>query len=151
MFSFELYIHGKRPKRFTLRGAYLFGRDDVPIASEIHYSGGLLHCTKHSPGLTGLVLLWPVAGLGQIMLSTTRLREQEQPYNLNLELARSRLMRLLQKREDWGLFDFPGTEEMAKLTDEATDLFLEAMSTDDQTKAAGLADESLAKSGGVSD
>ena len=151
MFSFELYLHGKRPKRFTLRGAYLFGQDDVPIASEIHYAGGQLQCTKHSPGLTGLVLLWPVADMGQIMLSTTRLQEQEQPYNLNLELARSRLMRLMQKREDWGLFDFPGTEEMTKLTDEATDLFLEAMSTEDQTKAAELADKSLAKSVDVSD
>lgn len=151
MFNFQVYIQGKNPKRLSLRSAYLFGQDDVPIPSEIHYSDGLLQCINRIPGLLGLVLLWPVAGVGQIMLGTTRLQEREEPYNLNLELARSRLMRLLQKREDWGLFDFPGTEELAKVTDEATDLFLEAMSTDNQIKAANLADESLAKSVDVSD
>ena len=151
MFNFELYIKGKRPKKFLVPGSYLFGQDDVPVAADIHYSGGLLRCLKRTPGLGGLVLLWPVNGVGQIMLNTTRLEEREEPYNLNLELARSRLMRLMQKREDWGLFDFDGTDDLAKITAEATDAFLEAMSTEDQAKAAELADESLAKSVDVAD
>ena len=32
------------------------------------------------------------------------------PYILNVELARAQLMRIAQKREDWGLFDYPGAE-----------------------------------------
>ena len=151
MFNFDLYIKGKRPKKFLVPGAYLFGQDDVPVPADINYSAGQLRCLKRRPGLGGLVLLWPVHGVGQIMLSTTRLEEREEPYNLNLELARSRLMRLAQKREDWGLFDFEGTDDLADLTTEATDAFLEAMSTDDQVKAAELADESLAKSVDVAD
>ena len=151
MLSFEVYIKGRRPKRLLLRGAYLFGQDDIPAPAEIVYSDNLLQCSKHSPGLAGLTLLWPVEGIGQFMMNTTRLEERDEPYNLNLELARSRLMRVLQKREDWGLFDYDGIEKLAEQTDEATNLFLEAMSTDNQAKAAKLADESVAKSVDVSD
>ena len=151
MLSFEVYIKGRRPKRFLLPGVYLFGKDDIPAPAEILYREGLIQCTKHSPGLAGLTLLWPVNDLGQFMMCTTRLEERDEPYNLNLELARSRLMRVMQKREDWGLFDYHDTEELAKLTDEATNLFLEALSTDNQVEAAKLADESLAKSVAASD
>jgi len=151
MLSFEVYIKGRRPKRLLLPGAYVFGQDDIPAPAEIVYSDNLLQCSKHSPGLAGLTLLWPVEGIGQFMMNTTRLEEWDEPYNLNLELARSRLMRVLQKREDWGLFDYDGIEKLAEQTDEATNLFLEAMSTDNQAKAAKLADESVAKSVDVSD
>ncbi|NIA06888.1 MAG: hypothetical protein GWP14_04485 [Actinobacteria bacterium] len=151
MFNFKVYIEGKHPKKFLVRGAYVFGHDDVPLPAEINYANGILKCVKRSPGLGGLVLLWPVDGVGQIILRTTRLEERQEPYNLNLELARSRLMHLLQKREDWGLFDFGGTGELAQVTTEATNLFLEALSTDDQVKASELADKSLAKSVDVAD
>ena len=57
MLNFQVYIHGKPPKRLSLRSAYLFGQDDVPIPAEIHYSDGLICCTKRNPGLVGLVLL----------------------------------------------------------------------------------------------
>jgi threonyl-tRNA synthetase len=40
--------------------------------------------------------------------------DRNEPYNLHVELARGRLMRISQKREDWGLFDFDEGESLSK-------------------------------------
>ena len=47
-------------------------------------------------------------------METTRLQPRERPYNLNVELARCRLMKIVQKQEDWNLFDFPRAERFAE-------------------------------------
>ena len=151
MLNFEVYIKGKQPKRLLLPGAHIFGHDNLPMPGEVEYREGLLRCRKHGPGLMGLTLLWPVEGVGQIMLSTTRLEERDEAYNLNLELARCRLMRILQKREDWGLLDFPGIEKLVELTDQASELFLQGMISDKAVEAAELADAALARAVEVSD
>ena len=151
MLNFQVYIKGNRPKRLLLNGAYLFGQEDLAIPGEISYQDSLIQCTKNAPGLAGLCLLWPVKGTGQVMLCTTRLEERDEPYNLNLELARARLMKILQKREDWGLLDYPDTEKLKEITEKATELFLEAMSAEDQHIAAKLADEALAQAVAVSE
>ncbi len=151
MLNFQVHINGKRPKKFLLNGAYLFGHDDLALPGQISYENSQIQCTKHAPGLGGLSLLWPVQGTGQIMLPTTRLEERDEPYNLNVELARARLMRLLQKREDWGLLDYPDTEELDEATNKATDVFLEALSTEDDFAAAKAADKALAQAVAVSE
>jgi len=42
---------------------------------------------------------------GNVMLETNAPPGTRRPYILNLELARGRVMRLMQKREEWGIFD----------------------------------------------
>ncbi len=39
-------------------------------------------------------------------LETTRVPPRDKPYVLNVEPARFRLMKVMQKQEDWNLFDF---------------------------------------------
>ena len=58
--------------------------------------------------------------MGTFHVETTRLQPREQPYNLNVELARFRLMKIMQKQEDWNLFDFPKTEKYQQRFHEAT-------------------------------
>jgi hypothetical protein len=78
-------------------------------------------------------------------METTRLQHREEPYILNVELARARLMKVVQKREDWNLFDFPRMDKLQQQFQEAQDLFVEAL-TRQQTEpaaAAGYADQAL--------
>ena len=105
MLRFQVFRDGEQPADFDLSAVYLVGADSVPARGEFAYSEGEIRCRKRAAGPSALVVMWEVKGFGQVMLETVRLPERANPYILNLELARSRMMRLVQKREDWGLFD----------------------------------------------
>ncbi len=142
---FQVFKNGELAKDFPISAAYIFGADRVPLrtSSKIRFKNGEIECSKKSPESAGLALLWPVSGFGRILLPTTRVPERKRPYNLNVELARARLMQITLKREDWSLFD----EETNKFTDmahHAQDLFIEAVQNiADPSRASALADESL--------
>ena len=128
-----------------MHGAYLFGSDGMAVRkSQIAFANGLLECFKLNQETSGLALLWPVEGFGKILLPTTCLPERDAPYNLNLEIARGRLMQIINKREDWTIFE--DTEESAELCGQAQDLFIKAIqSISDGPVCSQLADQSLQK------
>jgi hypothetical protein len=143
---FQVFKDGKTAKDFELCGAYLFGADSIPLRSgaQILCKEGIIECRKKSLESAGLALLWPVEGFGNILLPTTRLPERNKPYNLNIEIARAKLMQITIKREDWSLFE--GSTEHAKRLEEARVSFIEALqNVSEAGKAAKLADESLKK------
>lgn len=128
----------------TLQGAHLVSTDNVPVRAEIELAGHEILCTARTQDPVGLSLLWPVKDFGTIQLQTTRLPARDKPYHLHVELARHQLMRLSVKREEWGLFDYSGMDEISGLTDQSRDAFIGALQTVDQPeKAARLADEAL--------
>lgn len=130
-----------------LRGAHLIGADGVPVRGEVKLEGGMIVCESRSTEALGLSLIWPIKDFGAVQIETTRLLARPEPYHLHVELARQRLMRVSMKREEWGLFDYPGMEDIAAQFDAARDRFVEALqTTDNPEKAAALADESLALS-----
>ena len=144
--KFLVYKDGRLRKDFVLSGAYLFGADLIPFrhVDGIRFSDGVIDCAKKSQDSAGLSLLWPVEGFGRLMLSTTRIPERPEPYILNIELARARLMQITLKREDWALFDQSDTLEAQ--AEEAQDLFIEALQNiRTPEKASALADQALAK------
>jgi GH35 family endo-1,4-beta-xylanase len=144
--KFQLYKNGKPLKKLSLAGAYLFGADMIPLrhVDKIDFDDGLLVCQKRSQDSAGLSLMWPIEGNGQLLLHTTRLPEREEPYNLNLELARARIMQITLKREDWALFD--QNKKLDRMAQEVQDLFIEALQhTSTPEKASILADEALKK------
>ncbi len=140
---FKAFVNGKVVTSFDLEGAYLVGSDGVPLRAEIGQRGEEVLCLKRAQGPAGLSIVWHVQGFGRIMLETTRLPDEDRCYNLNVELARGRLMRIAQKREDWGLFDSTDAPEAGADIDRARDLFIEALKTQDEGKASQYADESL--------
>jgi len=128
-----------------LHGAYLVGNDGVPVRADIRWEKKEIRCTPRIQDPVGLSLLWPVKGFGTIQLQTTRLPAREKPYHLHLELARHQLMRLTVKREEWGLIDYPGMDNVATQIDRARDAFIQALQhADEPAEAARSADESLA-------
>jgi hypothetical protein len=144
--KFQVFKDGKAAKEFDLCGAYLFGADSIPMRgnAQILFRDGMIDCRKKSLESAGLALLWPVEDFGKILLPTTRLPERSKPYNLNLEIARAKLMQITIKREDWSLFE--GSTEHSKRLEEARESFIHALQNiADEGMAAKLADESLKK------
>jgi hypothetical protein len=128
MLRFAVYRDGKPARSVDLAGAYLVGSDGVPVRADIEFKKGEIICKKRTAGPAGLAILWPIASGGRMILETTRLPEREKAYNLHVELLRGRLMRIAQKREDWGLHDFEGTDDVAKQIDKARDKLIAATS-----------------------
>jgi len=145
MLTFEAYSAGQARADVDLSGAYVFAQDGIPVRADLVARGSQIDCMKNSPGPAGLAVMWDVGENGKYLLSTTRLRDRKKPYNLNLELARARMMRLYQKREDWSLFDRDEAKECNEEFDKIRGVFIEALQLDvtDPPGASQLADEAL--------
>ncbi len=127
-----------------LRGAHLVGNDGVPLRAEIRYEDDEIRCVPRMQDPVGLSLLWHVPDFGSIQLQTTRLPARDKPYHLHVELARHQLMRLTVKREEWGLFDYEGMDDIAARIDRCRDAFVKALqASDDPHQAARHADTAL--------
>jgi hypothetical protein len=140
---FAAYIDGKPASSLNIGGAYMVGSDGVPLRADLTFSNGQIHCEKRAQGPAGLALLWNVEGFGQIMLETTRLPDEDRTYNLNVELARCRLMRIAQKREEWGMFELNDSKDLEAELTRSRDLFIESLKEEEPGKASTLADNSL--------
>ena len=140
---FEVFENGRRLKKFNLSGAYLFGADGIAIRrADISFRDGIIECRKPHHETSGLALIWPIADFGKVLLPTTVLPEREAPYILNVEIARAKLMQIINKREDWAFFST--VEGLSDISREAKELFIEAIQNlSDSAKASKLADESL--------
>lgn len=143
--KFQIFRNGKVVDKFTLCGAYLFGGDGIGIRrAQISFKNSFIECEKSNLETAGLALLWPIEGFGKVLLPTTCLPEREQPYNLNVEIARAKLMQIVNKREDWLFLN--NTEVLEDLLNEAQDLFIGAIQNISMPSGASkLADESLKK------
>ena len=142
---FQVFRNGKVVERFQVCGAYMFGTDGTSMRkAQITFSDGYIECQKPSHETGGLALLWPIEGFGRILLPTTCLPERDRPYCLNVEIARARLMQIVNCREDWSLFE--GAIELEDISNQARKLFIQSVQNiHRQDAAAKLADNSLRK------
>jgi hypothetical protein len=142
---FQIFKDGKAIDKFRLCGAYLFGTDGIGIRrAKIKFKNGIIECERPNLETAGLALLWPVDGLGRMLLPTTCLPERKRPYNLNLEIARAKLMQIIIKREDWSFFD--NLADLKDTSKQAQELFIQAVQNiSDHEAASRFADESLKK------
>src|SRR4051812_42696534 len=99
--KFEVYRDGARLTTFSPTAAMAMGPESVPISGEVSFRDGLLVLNRGDDHAAAVSLLWDLGPLGSFQLETTRLMPRERPYNLNVELARFRLMKVVQKLEDW--------------------------------------------------
>ncbi len=168
---FEIYDNGRRLTDFKVRGAYIVGPESVPMPGRVAFEDGLLRLEAggdpHAgyggvstdvgdeagaysglPGsavaAVGVALLWS-SPPGQYILETTRLPPRDEPYILNVELARHRLMKLLHKQEDWNLWELPPAAAAVGKARQAQAMFAEALGMlHEPAAAARKADEVLA-------
>jgi Glycosyl hydrolase family 10 len=143
--KFELYRDGNRVTQFSPIAPMGMAPESVAVPADISFRDGTLILNKSDEQPMGLSLLWEVGQVGTYHLETTRLQPRQRAYNLNVELARFRLMKFVQKQEDWNLFDFPKSERFTQRFRESQSLFSDALGKLDQPgEAAKLADQSLA-------
>lgn len=142
---FQVFKNGKAVDKFRLCGAYLFGTDGIGIRrAKIRFKNGFIDCERTNLVTAGLALLWHIDGFGRMLLPTTCLPERQRPYNLNLEIARAKLMQIINKREDWSFFD--SLDDLEDISKQAQELFTRAIQNiSDAEKASQFADESLKK------
>ena len=128
-----------------LRNCYLLGGDGNALRGEIAYEDGLIVCEKRETGPAALALMHGVGEMGELTLQTCLLPEQDEPYLLNLELARHRLMTIFAKIEDWAMFDVEPTHPAARRTELARKLFIEALCVqhEDPERASALSADAL--------
>ncbi|KKM05144.1 hypothetical protein LCGC14_1757090, partial [marine sediment metagenome] len=144
MLRFEVYRDGAPAEHVDLSGAYVFGQDAIPVRADLAAAKGQIRCLKRTPGACGLALLWEAGPAGRLLLSTCRPPDRKAPYNLNVELVRAQVMRLIQKREDWALFDDEQTDELNVEFDRIRGQFVESLKCEDPAEAARIADAALA-------
>jgi GH35 family endo-1,4-beta-xylanase len=144
--KFIAYKDGKAAKDFVLSSAYVFGADSVPLrgSRNVRSKDGVVEFDGKGNETIGLSLMWTANGFGKIQLCTTRLIDRQQPYILNVELARAKLMQIVVKREEWSLFD--GNDKIAAFAHQAQGHFVDALKViNNPAKASILADRSLRK------
>ena len=141
--SFAVYVGGSLAERVNLSGAYMVGSDDVPLRADITFKDGHILCRKRAAGPAGLALLWEVNAVGAVMLETIRVEERERPYILQIELARGRMLRLLNKLEDWGLLEQADGVECLPQIDAAREALIRALQAESAAAAAAMGEEAL--------
>ncbi len=125
MLSFAVFDDSGPAKAWPTRLAHLQGAGDLPLQGAVTFSNGRLLCEKTTPETAQLIVQVHVdrpslapsngqtapasdpTGLGILSLKTCLLPDRDQPYLLNLELARHQIMEFLNKLEDWNLVDLP--------------------------------------------
>jgi len=147
MIRFRAYKNDQPLSSIELKGAHLFAQDEIPVRSQLEFTDGEIIGVRHNDTAVGLVSMWQVPEYGKVLLQTTRLPERNEPYNLNLELARGRLLRIMQKREEWQFANIPLAETQTDMLDEASEFFIQALShLEEPVLAAKYADQSLSLS-----
>ena len=143
--KFRVLDDGRPARSWPGRHAHLVGSDGNAIRSDISFSDGLVRCTNREPGTAAAVLQTDTGDCGKLILQTCLLPDREEPYLLNLELARHRLMILYNKLEDWGMFELGPDHSVTKHADVSRRLFVEALSCqgEDMARADKLAADSL--------
>ncbi len=146
MLKFVIYNQqGDIAQKYNLRNAYLIGNDNNATRGKITFEEGILYIEKREAGSIALALQQEVSGKSSFTLRTCMLPERNEPYLLNLELARHRIMMIYNKLEDWGMFDFDQNSEPMELFEKSKILFFEAISlqTSDPSQAENIAKQAL--------
>jgi len=143
MLRFEVYRNGAPAEHVDLSGAYVFGQEAIPVRADVAATKGQIRCLKRNPAACGLAILWDAGQPGRLLLPTARLPDRKKPYNLNVELARAQVMRLIQKREDWGLFDYSGAASLNTEFEDIRRQFVESVKCPEGGQASRLADQAL--------
>lgn len=130
--------------RVSLSNAYLFGSGGQPIAgASAQIVGSEIVCSGPLGTSAGLCLEY-AAGDRMVVLQTCLLPTGQQTYSLALELARRRIMLLLTKVEEWGLFDDPAAREAVDAIDAARERLIASLSAANPAAREREASDALA-------
>src|SRR6476646_6680788 len=122
--------------------AYVAGIDEIPwLTRTLRVEGGMeVHRTESDSGNFYIPIL--VEKHGEIMLSTASLMERDEPYHLEVELARGTLNRLINQIATWQPLGMVVPEAVFAIKAQAREHFARAATRQDHPEEA--ADNALA-------
>lgn len=128
------------PGQWTPKHAHLIGPDDLALPAEISLNGNVIEATKRVEGAGALAIQYPLPAPtgGTLTLRTTLLPERPAPYLLTLELARHQVMLLLNKLEEWALFDLPASDPVMQKVEQARSAWTHALVVQRRSGGTGL-------------
>lgn len=128
------------PGQWTPRHAHLIGPDDLALPAEITLNGTVIEAVKRVEGAGSLAIQYPLPSPtgGTLTLRTTLLPERPAPYLLTLELARHQVMLLLNKLEEWALFDLPASDPVMLSVERARSAWTHALVVQRRSGSTGL-------------
>lgn len=109
-----------------LSTSYLSGMDGRIFPSRLELDGNVLTCRRQNTESAKFNVPWHIPGIGRPVLTTTSLREREEPYLLILELARGKLSEIRESCAAWELAGMAIPEAFQKAQREAFQLFAQA-------------------------
>ncbi|MEM7683105.1 MAG: hypothetical protein AAF288_14220 [Planctomycetota bacterium] len=146
MLAFRVFDDAGAPAEdWPIRNAHALGSDGNAMRARIAFSAGHIVVDRRDPGPCAVALQHDLGELGSVTLQTCLLPDRDEPYVLELELARHRLMTLLAKLEDWLLFELSHEHPVQQHADRGRELFIEALGVQkrDPAQAAALGGEAL--------
>ncbi len=133
MLRFAVFDQSGPARGFPLGHAYLIGPDQTVIPGDIAFEDGQIVCQKRTTDSAGLGVQFPVDALegggegGVLTLQTCLLPPRKAAYLLSLELARQRVMSVINKLEEWALFDLASDDPVMVAFEAARKAFTDAV------------------------
>jgi hypothetical protein len=124
--------------------AYVSGLEGIPWSGRNRIEGDCLVIDRAVNESGKLSIVWPTKEYGPVLLTTGSLRCSEQPYWLQLELARGTLHRVRGRGLDWQRVALKLPDAFSFLIDQSISAFIRAvLSTDDPDACCTHAQQSI--------
>lgn len=124
--------------------AYISGLEGIPWSGRNRIEDDCLVIDRAINESGKLSIVWPTKEFGPILLTTASLRCSEEPYWLQLELARGTLHRIRGRGLDWQRVGLKLPDAFHSLIDQAISIFIEAIfSSDHPDRRCQLAQDSI--------
>lgn len=124
--------------------AFVSGIEGIPWAGKNRLDGDCFIVERAVSDSGKLSIVWPTDEFGPILLSTASLRCQDDPYFLQLELARGTLHRIRGRAMDWQRLGLKLPESFTSLMDRSVSAFVQALlSSNDPDRCSGYSQASI--------
>lgn len=129
----------------SVSGGYVIGKEDLPVPGmlTIDPAKGSLVCRKSIVGAAAIGLPVDCGNQGRLNLRTCLLPDRDKMYGLEQELARRRIMLLLNKLEEWSWSDLAANDPIMAGLDKAREQFTRGLVAGDEAERDRVAHESL--------
>jgi hypothetical protein len=141
----RLLVHNRdRIPPGGLEHVHICGQDELPYFSRAYFSGDQLIVERNESDSGRVQVPWRIADEGPLLISTATLMERDEPYLLEVELARGMLFFLRNQLAQWEMLGLAVSKSLRNLVLEATSDFSQAATRQsDPAEAADWAERSL--------
>lgn len=124
--------------------AYISGLDGRVYPTRVELDGNIVECRRPSSESGKVHFTWPVPEFGRPVITTTSLREHDDPYVLAVELARGKICQIRDQLASWQIVGMKIPDEFFVPHKKAHQLFAKCVPMQDRPREASqLATEAI--------